>query len=102
MPRASRHRTYSCVRSVPKFVKRRNRMHTCSGRIFTRSAGFDLVRTVQPLSLHIHSMKAATALGEHASIFTFEMFRVPYGSGMGSAIIEGCVAHAGTPPSSAR
>ena len=32
MPRASRQRTYSCVRSVPKLVKRRNRMQTCSGR----------------------------------------------------------------------
>ena len=34
-------------------------------------------RTFQPLSLQSHSMKAATAFGEHASIFTLERLRVP-------------------------
>ena len=76
MPRASRQRTYSCVRSVPKLVKRRKRMQTCSGRTPTQ-VPLTRSRTFQPLSLQSHWMKAATALGEQASIFTFEILRVP-------------------------
>ena len=76
MPRASSARTYSCVRSVPKFVKRRNRMHTCSGWTEIHAC-VERSRTFQPLSLQSHAMNAPTALGEHASIFTFDKLRDP-------------------------
>ena len=60
-------------------------------------------RTFQPLSLQSHSMKAATASGEHASIFTFEMLRVPYGCGIGQRDDRRAgPPGASTPPSSGR
>jgi len=76
-------------------------MHTWSGCTGTH-APLDRSRTFHPLSRHSHSMKAATALGEHSRILAFEILRVPYGSGMGSAITAGWSAGVSTPPSSGK
>ena len=89
MPRASSARTYSCVRSAPKFVKRRNRMQTCSGWTGTHVVASSGRAPSSRSRCRATAMKAATALGEHSSIFTFDILRVPYGCGIGSATIAG-------------